>query len=222
MLAYDLWRQLRPKLQAPLGHGQNRCTAYTLQEPTVLHPDHARYGVTLLDREEHAKQVERWSCELAEARHAYQNAAGKTPPSNDNETRVWLESVLSPGERLNWPRTGRGLLSIRHNDLARVADAPNAETIMKIREKQAELKSFGDSLVRHINPVTGRVNGSFAIAAAGPGRFAAANPNLQQLPVRCSPEFRRCVVAAPGHLLVICDWSMIELCALAWLYQDDH
>jgi DNA polymerase-1 len=129
--------------------------------------------------------------------------------------------VLSPGERLNWSRTGQGLLSIRHNDLARVADTPNAKTIMKIREKQTELKSFGDSLARHINPVTGRIHGSFAIAAAGPGRFAAANPNLQQLPVRRSPEFRRCVVAAPGRLLVACDWSMIELRALAWLYQDD-
>jgi DNA polymerase I len=118
-------------------------------------------------------------------------------------------------------RTGQGLLSIRHNDLARVAEAPNAKTIMKVREKQTELKSFGDSLVRHINPVTGRVHGSFAIAAAGPGRFAAANPNVQQFPVRRSPGFRRCVIAAPGHLLVTCDWSMIELRALAWLYQDE-
>jgi DNA polymerase-1 len=221
VLAYDLWKGLRPKLKAPLPHGQNRWTAYTLQRDAIPSVVRMQNRGLLLDREEHAKQVEQWSRELAEARHTYHESTGKPPPSNDNETRAWLESMLSPGERLNWPRTGQGLLSIRHNDLARVADVPNAKTIMKIREKQTELKSFGESLVRHINPVTRRIHGDFSIAAAGPGRFAAANPNVQQFPVRRSPGFRRCIIAAPGHLLVTCDWSMIELRALAWLYQDD-
>jgi hypothetical protein len=179
VLAYDLWQQLRPQLQAPLSRGQNRWIAYTLQRDAIPSVARMQNRGLLLDREEHARQVERWSRELAEARHAYHQATGKVPPSNDNETRDWLESVLSPGERLNWPKTGQGLLSVRHHDLARVADAPNAKTIMKIREKLTELKSFGDSLARHINPVTGRIHGSFAIAAAGPGRFAAANPNIQ-------------------------------------------
>jgi len=44
---------------------------------------------------------------------------------------------------------------------------------------------------------------------------------MQQLPIRRNPGFRRCVVAAPGHLLITCDWSMIELRALAWIYQDE-
>jgi hypothetical protein len=35
VLAYDLWQQLRPKLQAPLGHGQNRWTAYILQRDAI-------------------------------------------------------------------------------------------------------------------------------------------------------------------------------------------
>jgi hypothetical protein len=78
VLAYDLWRQLRPKLQAPLGHGQNRWTAYTLQRYAIPSVVRMQNRGLLLDREEHAKQVERWSRELAEARHAYQNATGKT------------------------------------------------------------------------------------------------------------------------------------------------
>ena len=100
-------------------------------------------------------------------------------------------------------------------------EAKNAKTVMAIREKQTVLRTFGERLARHINPVTGRIHGSFEIAAAGPGRFAAADPNLQQLPVRRTPEFRECIIAPPGRRLVVCDWGQVELRALAWLYHDD-
>jgi DNA polymerase-1 len=199
----------------------SRWTAYGLQRDAGLAVARMQNRGLLLDREEHARQVEHWSRELAEARHAWRADGCLFPPSTDNETREWLQTVLTPEQALFWPKTKTGQLSIQHRDLARVQDAPNAKTVMAIREKQTALQIFGDNLARHINPATGRIHGSFQIAAAGPGRFAAANPNLQQLPVRRSPEFRRCVIAAPGHLLVTCDWSMVELRALAWIYQDD-
>jgi DNA polymerase-1 len=180
-----------------------------------------RTVVLLLDREKHAKQVEEWSRELAEARHAYLEATGKAPPSTDNEVRAWLETVITPEQRRFWPSTDTRQLSIKHRDVARVREAPNAKTVMTIREKQTALRTFGERLARHINPVTGRIHGSFEIAAAGPGRFAAADPNLQQLPVRRTPKFRECIIAAPGHRLVVCDWGQVELRALAWLYHDD-
>jgi DNA polymerase-1 len=221
VLAYRLWRRLRPRLQQPLGHGTSRWTAYELQRDAGLSVARMQNRGLLLDRAEHARQVAEWRRALAEARHAFKAATGKNPPSNDNETRAWLETLLTPMQQRAWPKTKTGQLSIAHRDLARVKDAPNAKTVMTIREKQTVLQSFGDRLAQHINPVTGRIHGSFEIAAAGTGRFAAADPNLQQLPVRRTPEFRRCVIAAPGHLLVACDWSMIELRALAWIYQDD-
>jgi DNA polymerase-1 len=221
VLTYKLRRRLQPILQQPLGHGQNRWTAYELQRDAGLSVARMQNRGLLLDREAHARQVEAWSRELAEARHGFKAATGKIPPSTDNEARAWLETLLTPEQQRFWPKTKTGQLSIHHRDLARVKDAPNAKTAMTIREKQTALQIFGDNLARHINLVTGRIHGSFTIAAAGPGRFAAANPNLQQLPVRRSPGFRRCVIAAPGHLLVTCDWSMVELRALAWIYQDD-
>jgi DNA polymerase I len=221
VLTYRLWRHLRPKLQEPLSHGQNRWTAYELQRDAGLAVARMQNRGLLLDREKHAKQVEEWSRELAEARHAYLEATGKTPPSTDNEVRAWLESVITPEQRRFWPSTDTGQLSIKHRDLPRVREAPNAKTLMTIRERQTVLRTFGERLSRHINPVTGRIHGSFEIAAAGPGRFAAADPNLQQLPVRRNPKFRECIIAAPGHRLVVCDWGQVELRALAWLYHDD-
>ena len=201
VLAYKLWRYLRPKLLERLSHGQNRWTAYELQRDAALSVARMQNRGLLLDRQEHARQVAEWSKELAEARHAYLAATGKTPPSTDNEVRAWLESIITPEQRRFWPRTNTGQLSIKQRDLGRVRDAPNARTIMTIREKQTSLRAFGESLARHVNPVTGRIHGSFEIAAAGPGRFAAADPNLQQLPVRRTPKFRDCIIAAPDRRL---------------------
>jgi DNA polymerase I len=221
VIAYKLWRHLRPILQKPLGHGQNRWTAYELQRDAGPAVARMQTRGLLLDREEHAKQVATWSRELAEARHTFKAATGNVPPSTDNEVRAWLETVITPEQRRFWPSTDTGQLSIKHRDLARVREAPTAKTVMTIREKQTLLRTFGERLARHINPVTGRIHGSFEIAAAGPGRFAAADPNLQQLPVRRNPEFRRCVIAPLGRRIVVCDWGQVELRALAVLYHDD-
>ena len=227
VLTYKLHRKLRPILQQPVGNGTSRWTAYELQRDAGRAVARMQNRGLLVDRDEHTRQVDRWSRELAEARHAWKPLANPSadgclfPPSTDNEVRAWLQTVITAEQALFWPKTRTGQLSIQHHHLARAQDAPNAKTVMTIREKQIALQIFGDNLAGHINPATGRIHGSFQIAAAGPGRFAAATPNLQQLPIRRSPEFRSCVIAAPGRLLVTCDWSMVELRALAWIYQDD-
>jgi DNA polymerase-1 len=221
VLTYKLWRTLRPRLLQALGHGMNRWRAYELQRDAAPAVAAMQNTGLLVDRAEHAKQVAAWSRALAEARHAFLDATGKVPPTADNEVRTWLESELSPGELANWPRTKDGHLSIEHSILIRAADVPHARLIFAIRHHQTLLQNFGESWRHYINPVTGRIHGNFRIASAGPGRFAASAPNLQQLPIRRNPCFRRCVVAPPGHLLVACDWSMIELRALAWIYRDD-
>jgi DNA polymerase-1 len=40
------------------------------------------------------------------------------------------------------------------------------------------------------------------------------------LPARRDPEFKECIIAAPGHLLVGCDWNQIEVRAAAWISRD--
>lgn len=150
-------------------------------------------GSLLIDPAEHAKQAAEWSAALAEARHAFHDTTGKIPPATDNEVRVWLQSALPPSELANWPRTKDGHLSIEHSILIRAADVPYARLVFTIRHNQTLLQNFGESWLRYINPVTGRIHGNFRVASAGPGRFAASAPNLQQLPIRRNPGFRRCV-----------------------------
>jgi DNA polymerase-1 len=82
----------------------------------------------------------------------------------------------------------------------------------------SKLKStYADALVEEINPATGRVHTSYAMAATSTGRLSSNDPNLQNIPIRTEEggRIRRAFVAEPGHLLVSADYSQIELRLLA-------
>ena len=82
----------------------------------------------------------------------------------------------------------------------------------------SKLKStYADALVDQINPETGRVHTSFAMAAASTGRLSSTDPNLQNIPVRTEEgrRIRRAFVAEKNQLLLSADYSQIELRLLA-------
>ena len=87
----------------------------------------------------------------------------------------------------------------------------------------AKLKStYTDKLPQLADPASGRVFTHYAQAVAVTGRLASNDPNLQNIPVR-TPEGRRIredFIAPPGHVIVSCDYSQIELRIMAHLSDD--
>ncbi len=92
-----------------------------------------------------------------------------------------------------------------------------AQRVLDWRQLSKLKSTYADALVEKIDPATGRVHTSFAMAATTTGRISSTDPNLQNIPIRTieGARIRKAFIAAPGHSLISADYSQIELRLLA-------
>ncbi len=87
-------------------------------------------------------------------------------------------------------------------------DHPLACSVLEYREAAKRVGTYGREWVaEHVTE--GRVYATWNLCQAKTGRMSCKQPNLQQVPRDLA--YRRCFVARPGHVLVKCDFSQIEL-----------
>src|SRR5215218_1526173 len=97
-------------------------------------------------------------------------------------------------------------------------DHPAAKLLLEYRELQKKLGTYLEPYPSFIHPKTGRIHANFLQCRVPTGRLACTNPNIQQVPHE--DEFRSCFVAEQGNVLVIADYSQIELRILAEVSDD--
>jgi DNA polymerase I len=98
---------------------------------------------------------------------------------------------------------------------------PIADHLLRYRELIKLKSTYVDALPTMVAP-DGRLHTRFNQAVAATGRLSSVNPNLQNIPIRTElgQRIRRAFVAMPGHLLLVADYSQIELRILAHIADE--
>jgi DNA polymerase-1 len=99
---------------------------------------------------------------------------------------------------------------------------PIIEHLLDHRELSKLLSTYLLTLPQLVDPATGRLHTTFNQTVAATGRLSSSDPNLQNIPVRTAAgaQIRQCFTAEPGNLLIVADYSQIELRIMAHLSGD--
>jgi DNA polymerase I len=214
-----LWTVLKPRLVA-----EHMTTVYeTLERPLVcVLADMERAGVKV-DRGILARLTATFSKRVARLEEEIYDLAGhKFNLGSPKQLGEFLfDNLKLPGGRKTksgqW-ETRAGLL----DDLAASEDLPEQHSklinvMLEWRQLTKLRSTYTEALPQHINPETGRIHTSYALASTTTGRLASTDPNLQNIPIRTKEgrEIRTAFIAEPGHKLISADYSQIELRVLA-------
>jgi DNA polymerase-1 len=102
---------------------------------------------------------------------------------------------------------------------------PIIDAMLQYREISKLKSTYLDALPPLVNRATGRIHTTYNQVGAATGRLSSVNPNLQNIPIRgdLGRQIRRAFIAGgPDRVLVVADYSQIELRVLAHLSGDEN
>jgi DNA polymerase-1 len=212
-VALRLWRALKPRLAA-----EKVAAVYeTLERPLVpVLARMERRGVAI-DRD----MLSRLAGDFAQSMARLEDDIGRIvgAPFNPGSPKQLGDILFGQMGLPGGKRTATGAWSTTASVLEDLAAEGHALPARVLEWRQiSKLKStYADALPGFINPATGRVHTSYALAATTTGRLSSSEPNLQNIPVRTEEgrKIRRAFVAPSGHKLISADYSQIELRLLA-------
>jgi DNA polymerase-1 len=96
------------------------------------------------------------------------------------------------------------------------------DAILRYRERSKLKSTYIDALPPLVDPRTGRLHCRFNQTVTTTGRLSSDSPNLQNIPIRTEEgkQIRRAFIPEPGYMLLVADYSQIELRILAHLSED--
>ena len=210
--AYRLARELSPRLKET---GRGRCYALMRDaQPAIARLELAGCP---FDTAAHAALLATWQEQAEAARGELDSLLGGANPNSPPQLSRWLAANLPPVCVAEWPKTAGGQLATDADTLAGLS-LPALEPLRRYKAAVKLLGTYGDGYAKHLSPVTGRIHASFALGGTATGRLACHSPNTQNPPR--GAEFRALFAPGPGRVLVVADYSQIELRVAALVSGD--
>ncbi|HEX3496428.1 MAG TPA: DNA polymerase I [Methylocella sp.] len=208
-----LWRVLKPRL--PAEHMTN--VYETLERPMIEVLAKMEHRGITIDRAILAKLSREFAQDMARLEGTIHELAGET--FNLGSPKQLGDILYGKMGLAGAKKTAMGAWSTAARVLDDLAEQGNEFAARVLDWRQfAKLKStYTDALPSFVDPATGRVHTSYALAATTTGRLSSSDPNLQNIPVRneAGRKIRRAFIARENHKLVSADYSQIELRLLA-------
>lgn len=119
-------------------------------------------------------------------------------------------------------KTKTGHFSTSQDTLEKLIDKhPIVEAIIDFRMLEKLRSTYLEPLPKYADSED-RIHTTFNQLITATGRLSSSNPNLQNIPIRgiFGHRIRNCFCAKEGHILVVADYSQIELRILAYLSKE--
>lgn len=94
------------------------------------------------------------------------------------------------------------------------------QDVLEFRGRSKRSSTYGKNWLEMCEK-DGRIYSDFHINGAGTGRFSSSNPNVENIPVRDTKEYRDCFIAEDENVLIDADWSAQEPRIAAYLSGDE-
>ena len=175
-----------------------------------------------IDVERHNELIKEWEkkTEIAQAEcdKYFKGVNMRSPKQLD----AWVKNYYAKNKRIinAWPKSEKtGLCSFNKTLLADMPEPPPIKALLAYKKHAVLLSTFGKALQDKIGP-TGRIHCSYSLGETRTGRLSSRNPNLQNMPSR-DKTFKEIFVAERGNVLVVADFSQIEIRVAGQLAKDE-
>jgi DNA polymerase-1 len=171
------------------------------------------------DTTKHTNLIADWTVEEARTLARCKELIGDINFNSPKQLGEWAVKTFPNSVIANWPTTKTGALTFNRAKIALMAKkTPSLEAYLEYKKVSKLLSTYGSKLAQQVHPLTKRIHCSYFIGSTRTGRLSSGNPNLQNQPR--TGELRDCFVPKQGHVLIVADYSQIEMRVAAELSND--
>ena len=197
--------------------GRLRC--YELMRDAQHQIAHMQLNGCFFDREAQLRLMAKWVADSERVHHELKTLLGAEFNLGSHiQLAAWIQKNVDASLLNTWPRGAKARPKTGAKVLALYPDLPFVKTLMQWKMFNKKLTSFGSRYSAHINPATNRIHPDFRIGGTDTGRLACRNPNIQNPPKES--DFRALFAASDGRVMVVADYSQVELRVVALVAQE--